>query len=116
MKNFLLGFGSAIALFILVPATTGLVSYYYPPKEDSTYEELAIELQCGMYGKFRLFDSITKSCTKDVRKNGHGWVFVVRDYYTCNKLEIAISDLLYGETTEFNREDLRSEVCHECTL
>lgn len=45
-------------------------------------------------------DAFIGNCTKDVAKNGHGWVFVVREYYNCGKVSIAISDLIYGETTK----------------
>lgn len=55
-------------------------------------------------------------CTKDVRKNGHGWIFIKRDFFGCNKLEIAISDILYGELTKDSREDLRKDICTNCKL
>jgi len=40
---------------------------------------------------------VTARCTKDIGRNGHGWVFVKREYFKCNKLQIFFSDLIYGE-------------------
>lgn len=49
------------------------------------------------YGIANVF---TTNCTKDVSKNGHGWIFVNREYYACNKVQIYFSDLIYGEYTQ----------------
>lgn len=37
------------------------------------------------------------NCTKNISKNGHGWVFVNREYFKCGKVSIWISDKIYGE-------------------
>jgi len=46
---------------------------------------------------YGILHSFFGNCTKDVAQNGHGWVFIEREYFQCNKLEILISDTLYGE-------------------
>lgn len=46
------------------------------------------------YGVTKPFN---KKCIKNEAKNGHGWEFVMREYYDCGKIAIFISDMLYGE-------------------
>lgn len=60
--------------------------------------------------------SISGQCTKDVSKNGHGWVFVRRDFYKCYEWQIHISDLIYGEYTKPVDPKLKKRVCNNCTM
>ena len=55
-------------------------------------------------------------CTKDVSVNGHGWVFVNREFFSCGKLSILISDLIYGERTEPINPELEKKACTDCNL
>jgi hypothetical protein len=44
-------------------------------------------------------DALVGHCTKDIVKNGQGWVFVKRDFFVCDKINIVISNVIYGEYT-----------------
>jgi hypothetical protein len=59
------------------------------------------------YGFMKPFE---KMCTKDISKNGHGWVFVRRDYYRCGTLSIIISDFIHGEYTKPRNPELEKQV------
>lgn len=82
MKKFLLGI---IIGFLMFPLAADL--------SDLT-GKFIIFLRVPGYGTV---DPFIGNCTKDVSKNGHGWVFVNREYYKCGKIAIAISDAIYGE-------------------
>lgn len=58
------------------------------------YKDTPILVQYGFTKPF------TKKCVKNIGKNGHGWEFVVREYYSCGKISIFISNLLWGEYIE----------------
>ena len=85
--------------------TLGHIEYQYDVKLDLPYR-----FDYGFTKPFK------KWCTKDVSKNGHGWVFVRRDYYKCGKIAIKISDLLYGEYTKPRDYKLEKETCKTCKL
>ena len=59
---------------------------------------------------------IIGNCTKDVSKNGHGWIFISREYFKCNKLQIMISDYLYGEYTRPRNLELEKKACKDCSI
>lgn len=42
-------------------------------------------------------EAFSGNCTKDISRNGHGAVFVNREYFGCGKVNVLISDLIYGE-------------------
>lgn len=46
---------------------------------------------------YGIADPFIGNCTSEWGENGHGWRFVLRDYYGCNTLQILISDLLFGK-------------------
>lgn len=58
---------------------------------------------------YGIADALTKGCTKDISKNGHGWVFMNRQYYRCNKVQIYVSDLVFGETTRPTDPEMMKE-------
>lgn len=65
------------------------------------------------YGIMKPFN---KFCTKDASKNGHGWVFIRRDYYNCGPISIFVSDTLYGEYTRPRNLELEKEACKKCKM
>lgn len=48
---------------------------------------------------YGIYDTYNGNCRNICGRNGHGWEFIVRDYYACNKAQIYISDLMYGKET-----------------
>lgn len=88
---FILGF-AAYPLAIDVLATA---EYY---SESKIVKKIHDKLWIPEYG---IADVLTENCTKDVSKNGHGWVFVNREYYQCNNFQIFVSDLIFGEKTGY---------------
>lgn len=116
MKQFILGFASAVAIFVSIPSATSLVTYHFPPEEDSKWDDISTRLEYNMYFRPDLFGTFMDRCTKDIRRNGFGTVFVSRNYFECNKLEILISDLIYGEKTPKSEEDKADQVCDNCTM
>ena len=95
MKKIMLGVLLGYLTFPLLCDVANLATYYGLKWETPTYVSL---------GGYNAFDLIKKNCTKDVLKNGHGWVFIARKYHECNALEIALSDMVYGEYTDNHRK------------
>lgn len=105
MKKLLLG---VLLGVILYPAMYEALEYV----ESHTSVDIDLPYRFE-YGFTKPFN---KLCTKDVSKNGHGWVFVNRKYFRCGKLAIYVSDKLYGEYTKPRNKELEKEACKECRL
>lgn len=91
----------SVLIFLLGLATYPLmvdvveISAYHT--KSKVLNDIRYKIWLPNYG---IADMFTENCTKDVSKNGHGWVFVNREYYKCNKFQIMVSDLVFGETTK----------------
>lgn len=94
MKKLILGFILGVLLYPALMDLHDVMDYQYPKLFSSSVSAFRY---VPTYG---LADPFIKNCTKDVSKNGHGWVFVNREYFKCGKLSIKISDYIYGETTK----------------
>jgi len=116
MKQFILGFVSAVAIFVSIPSATSFVAYHFPPEKDSKWDHVSTRLRFNMYFTPDLLGTFMERCTKDIGMNGFGTVFVTRHYFKCNKLEILISDLIYGEKTSKSKEDKADQICDNCTM
>ena len=82
-----------LILFPLVADITD-VAYYY--KNNKITQKLWFIFNTPGYGSIAF---IKKDCTKDVSQNGHGWVFVNREFFQCGPIQIYLSDLIFGEYT-----------------
>jgi len=80
MKKLILGVGLGLFLFPAIHEVSLLI-----------YDKTPIIVEYGFTKPF------TKKCIKNEGENGHGQQFVVRDYFSCGKVSIFISDMLWGE-------------------
>lgn len=110
MKQFLIGLLAGLLLF---PALCDMTKLAVNLTDNEIAEAAFSASIMPGYGIHKPF---VKNCTKDVSKNGHGWVFVNREYFQCGKIAIVISDLIYGEYTEPQNADLEKQKCEGCTL
>lgn len=86
---FLLG----LLAFPIISDVVTVVDYH------TTNETVSKAYVWMIHPSYGISDVLIENCTKDVSKNGHGWVFVNREYFQCNKAQIYFSDLIFGETT-----------------
>jgi hypothetical protein len=106
LKGFVAGALVTGAVCLFLPPTGDLLSLHIVrPKEGTVAGRLFHWMSYGL--SISPYDAFTQNCTKNVTQNGFEWVFIARDYFGCNRLEIFISDYLYGEITDRSREDLR---------
>lgn len=106
MKQFLLGTIIGLLLFPVICDLIWIVHHY----NESALVEKAWEYTLNP--TYNLADLFIKGCTKDVSQNGHGWVFVNREYYSCGKIEIWISDKIFGEYTHPINPELLKKLKH----
>ncbi len=104
---FLLG----ILSFPLLGDFVELAQHYYP---NSTIVDKIWTI--SLIPRYGTTDFLAKNCTKDVSKNGHGWIFVRRDFYSCGKLSIFLSDLLFTEYTQPRDLKKEKQACAGCKL
>ncbi len=88
-------------------------AYYSLHRESKIARSIWSKLINTGYGTQRAFIG---DCTKDVDENGHGWIFIRRDYFQCNKLEVKISNLIYGEYAEPRDLEKERKICKDCTF
>lgn len=82
MRNFILGFLLAYSLLVVGDYTSGIYT-------------------TGNINKFVTFHYITDpflgNCQEVEGENGHGWKFIVADYYSCDKFQRLLSKKITGK-------------------
>jgi hypothetical protein len=96
MKKFILGFTLGFLSFIALGDITE-IGVYHTGYDNQVFGKL---WKYTIYPRFGISKPFVKQCTKDYGMNGHGWVFVRREYNKCGKVSIALSDLIHGEYSE----------------
>lgn len=109
MKNFLLGFFAAILLLLVFFDTYSIYSdsvlHRYMPNgwNNEQYREyvkkhpnVSAINSWILQPSIGLNDPLTKRCTKDPRPYD-GVMMTRREYFGCNKLQILLSDVVFGE-------------------
>ena len=104
MKKYMIGFIIGLFMFPLGYEIVWEVGY------NHDLYSLPYRLEYGVTKPFY------KRCTKDVSKNGHGWVFIRRKYNRCGPISIFVSDLLWGEYTKPRDPELEKQACKDCKL
>lgn len=110
MKKFLSGL--VLGMLLLPAYNDGYDIYEHFSKSEIPFKYFSF----GVRPSLGIANVVTGDCTRDISKNGHGWVFVNREYFSCNKVEIFISDLIYGEYTRPVDPELEKKVCKNCTF
>lgn len=111
MKKLLLGIILGLFLFPAINDIFMTLHDNYP--ENKLFNEITSKM---IYPNYGINHILTKRCTKDVGENGHGWIFILRDYYKCSKVHILISDLLYGEYTRPRNIEKEKKACKKCSM
>ena len=109
MKKFLLGFVTGVLLLLIVFDTFGIYSdsvmHRYMPngwnseqyKEYKEKHPIVSKIDSWMIQpSIGLNDPLTKRCTKDPRPYD-GKMQTRREYFGCNRLQILLSDVVFGE-------------------
>lgn len=111
MKKFAFGVALGLLMFPLFGDSVDIIKNKY--SNNKLVESIYMFTLVPRYGASDVF---LRKCTKDVKKNGHGWVYVARDYFQCGKLSIWISDHLYGEYAKPRDPELEKKACKDCTF
>lgn len=93
MKKLVVGFLVGLLAF---PALCDVINGIDWFVDSDATRYLSLKTMVPSYG---LQGPFIQNCTLDKSKNGHGWIFVNREYYNCGRVAITISDLIYGERT-----------------
>lgn len=112
MKKLLLGFVFGVLSVMLFNDVVD-IAYYHAKRDNKTLSKL---WSAGIRPGLGVSEPLTKSCTKDVSENGHGWIFINREYYNCNVVQIFVSDLVFGEYTRPRDLEKEAKACKECRM
>lgn len=91
MKKYILVFLLGLSFF---PVLSDIITGYNYTNRNKVSKKLWLIFSVPGYG---LHKGIAGMCTNEQSSNGHGWKFIKRDYFECGKLNIYISDKLYGK-------------------
>lgn len=91
MRKYILVFFLGLLTYPLVTDIIGVAEYH---TESVVLTEIYWKVNLPTYG---IQNILNGNCTKDISMNGHGWVFINREYFQCNKVQIKLSDLIFGE-------------------
>lgn len=109
MKNLILGLILGFSISPLYNDSVDIYGHYVGEVSTKTWA-LFVRPSLG------IADPLIGNCTKDISKNGHGWVFVNRDFFACNKVQIIVSDLIFGELTRPIDPEMQKKVCTNCKM